>query len=108
MRAVSSVGRVTVELPAGVRDVQIDPERHRVIAATLRAVFAIPMLTSGRLGAPTTLAELPAEMGIVEHVRIAADGAVVVLTLRGGLVVIDAAGAMARVAEPSAHAREAG
>ncbi len=101
MRAVSSVGRATVELPAGVRDVQLDPERHRVVAATLRAVYAIPLLASGRLGAPSVVAELPAELGIVEHLRVAPDGAVVVLTLRGGLVTLEPDGTLVRVAAPS-------
>ncbi|MFO0686688.1 MAG: WD40 repeat domain-containing serine/threonine protein kinase [Sandaracinus sp.] len=101
MRAVSGVGRVTVQLPAGVRDVQLDPARHRVVAATLRAVYGIPLLASGRLGAPTVVAELPAELGIVEHARVASDGAVVVLTLRGGLVVVEPDGTLVRVAEPS-------
>lgn len=90
MRRSGGGGRDAISLNAGVRDVQLDSARHRVIAATLSAVWTIPIGTSGHLGPATQLVMLPPSVGgIVEHARVAADGSIVLFTLRGGLLIAE-------------------
>jgi hypothetical protein len=85
----SAAGRDAVTLDAGVRDVQIDSPRRRVVAATLGAVWAIPVGPSGRLGTATQLFALPEGVGIVARMRVAPDGTIAVVTLHGGMVVAE-------------------
>ncbi len=91
-------GGEAVTLDAGVRDVQVDSARHRVVAATLSAVWTLPLGASGHLGAPVQLFALPDGVGIVERLSVADDGSIAVLTLRGGLVLAGADGSTPTIA----------
>jgi WD40 repeat protein len=80
--------RSTISMDESVRYVADDRIRRRVVVATLRSVWAVPLVRE-RLGAPARIFSIPSEHGHPVSLTIARDGAIAVVTSRGTVLLYE-------------------